>query len=226
VTFPLLWLSTSSHDDDERTSSGSVRQRARAASASSGTLPVDHPDFDLVHHVRAGDQVALGEIFLARYLALVAFSRAIVHDSEVAEDVVTGVFARIWERRSVWMPVHGVAAYLFGAVRKESYRVLRAGRVRAAIAKYVVGTGDPPPGMSNVAEGPDVAVDQADRDAAIWRAIDRLPSARREILYLRWHERLRWEEIAAVTETTVVAIKRQHSRALAMLRERLPRALH
>ncbi len=66
---------------------------------------------DRAERIRAGDEAAFEAMFRAHYDGLCRYVAAYLGSRDSAEDVVQGVFARIWEDRSHWV-VSDVQHYL------------------------------------------------------------------------------------------------------------------
>jgi RNA polymerase sigma factor (sigma-70 family) len=56
----------------------------------------------------------------------------------------------------------------------------------------------------------------------VWNAIATLSEVQQSIMALRWQAQLPWDEIAPIVGLSTVAVRKQHSRALARLRTVLP----
>jgi RNA polymerase sigma-70 factor (ECF subfamily) len=64
-----------------------------------------------------GDERAYAVLFLRYAGSLNRFANSIVHKSEVAEEIVSDVFIRIWEKRESLDQVSNLKMYLFVSVR-------------------------------------------------------------------------------------------------------------
>lgn len=177
---------------------------------------------ELVARLRAGDPEAFEEVVRKYYQSLYDSALSYLGSEIAAEELVDQVLSRTWDRREVLELHSSLAAYLFAAIRngainarkKEAYADQRR-RTMAASEEY--------PGVGTPAESPDEYVEHAEVRAQLWAVIDELPERMRAILSLRWRAQLEWPEIAAAMEMSSAAVQMQHSRALKLLRERLPR---
>lgn len=73
------------------------------------------------------------------------------------------------------------------------------------------------------ADGPERACERADRDACVRHALSTLPVHYREILALYHLDDMTYEEMAAVTDLAVPALKQRVRRGSALLREKIER---
>src|SRR5881628_3762341 len=84
---------------------------------------------DLPQRIREGDEAAFEAMFRAHYDGLCRYVAAYLGSRDSAEDVVQGVFARIWEGRTHWV-VSDVQHYLYAAVRRGALSQFRRAAVR------------------------------------------------------------------------------------------------
>src|SRR3989441_13112249 len=88
---------------------------------------------DLPQRIRAGDEAAFEAMFRTHYDGLCRYVSAYLGSRDTAEDVVQGVFARIWEDRAHWV-VSDVPHYLYAAVRRRAMSQFRRAAVRRRAA--------------------------------------------------------------------------------------------
>src|SRR4029077_15923290 len=105
--------------------------------------------------------------------------------------------------------------YLHAAVRNKALNRLRHAVVEQRAAAGMLSA---PIDEPTVESGLDGAAGEEERAARLARAIAQLPPRRREVLMLRWQRGLSYQEIAAVTGTTVKAVELQLYRTLRALR--------
>ncbi|MGH2645103.1 MAG: sigma factor, partial [Chitinophagaceae bacterium] len=63
------------------------------------------------------DQKALEKLYHYFYPKLFPFTKALVQQSEQAEEIVEDVFIKLWENRSKLSEINNLKIYLFVAVR-------------------------------------------------------------------------------------------------------------
>lgn len=183
----------------------------------------DSNEHDLVARVRAGDAEAYGALYRAYYQRLCEFATYYVRSLEDADDVVSDVFAVVWETRERWQPA-SVETYLFGAVRNRALNAVRDAHAGARRAVLLRGEGESP-GAGEPLHAPDEEVEATSerswRLAALRDAIGTLSEQQRVVLVLRWRFQKGWEEIAHILGISVTAAQMTHSRALNALRARM-----
>ena len=122
-------------------------------------------------------------------------------DAEAAEDTVQDVLLRLWQMRTeLHLPIDGLAIVL---TRNYSISQMRRKRPTTVLTK-VAQTAD-----NGVAE--DAETDE--RVERMLRVMDSLPSMQQTILKLRHMEGMEMGQIAELTGTTEVAIRKALSRA-------------
>jgi len=188
-------------------------------------MSADADDSALVTRVRAGDAAAFQEIFERYVTPLAGFAESITGSADVAHDVVHDVLLRVWVNRATWNPEHGVAAYLFTAVRNVARTALRdAATSSRSLAAF--SPADEPIAMATPADDGLTAASAAERATLLHAALARLDVRRQQVLLLRWGGGMRTREIAAVLGMSVRAVENLHLRAMAelrtLLRDRFP----
>jgi RNA polymerase sigma factor (sigma-70 family) len=215
VTLSLQWFFTSDELPAEATS-GSPKRGGPRITAETGTLG-SPADTLLVECIRTGDTLAFDRLFLDYYQRLWVFAYELTSSRDHAEEVVQDVFTTIWTRRTEWEVLHGIAAYLFGAVRNRIYKERRHGAIVRRVADRVLG-GDTLPAHGSPPADPAESATTADLLARLEVAIARMPIGRRTALLLRWREQLTYDEIARIMGTSSKAVSFQLSRAREELR--------
>jgi RNA polymerase sigma factor (sigma-70 family) len=73
---------------------------------------------------RFDDQHAYKELFTSFYSYLFQFAFSFVKSRESAEEVVSDVFIKIWEKRKALEKVHNLKVYLYVATRNHAFNYL------------------------------------------------------------------------------------------------------
>jgi RNA polymerase sigma-70 factor (family 1) len=166
--------------------------------------------------IRSGNARAFSLLFDTYYAPLCQYAfRFCNGNTELTEDIVQDVFARIWERRSTWMPKITVKAYLYRSVHNQAISHLRKARHETPMNEVVEQT-TPGVYLTPIEEMHNDQLDQR-----IQQAIQNLPERRREILNLRMIHEFSYKEIGEMLEISVNTVDTQLRRALKSLREDL-----
>lgn len=145
--------------------------------------------------------------FRRLYLPLGMYALRIVGNTEDAEDAVQNVFAHVWELIESGMDVKNFKAYMYRSVRNECLGLIRCRRDDASI--------------DDCPEVADEDIDTSERDAAVWRAVDSLPDACREIFLMSKRDGMTNDEIAFELGLSVKTVKNQLTKAFSRLRTAL-----
>ncbi len=170
---------------------------------------------DRAERIRAGDEAAFEAMFRAHYDGLCRYVAAYLGSRDSAEDVVQGVFARIWEDRSHWV-VSDVQHYLYAAVRRGALSQFRRAAVRRRCTPLLALEAG-----RAAAEPPDAEFDAAELRQRLERALSALPPRTRTAFVLSRHEGLSYTEAASRMAISPKTIGVHISRALTVLRKAL-----
>ena len=153
--------------------------------------PSDTASFDAPGMVETREQFV--ERALAEYESpLVGYAFGFVHDVERARDIVQDTFIRLCQQ-DISRFHEGVKTWLFTVCRNRAYDVLRKDK------RIVFGEEERLLATATDAPTPDRAADADERHAQVPSAMQRLTSNQREVILLKFHQGLSYQEIAAVT---------------------------
>lgn len=171
-------------------------------------------DRRLVSRIRAGDVAAFEAMFQAHYDALCRYIAGYLGSRDAAEDVVQGVFVRIWDGREGW-DVHGsLRHYLFAAVRRRAISHLRHDAVRHRAASFLI--------LDAGARGAESAEGEFEAEELrrrFERALALLPPRTREAFVLSRGEGLSYDEVALRMGISPKTVGVHIGRSLAALRK-------
>lgn len=179
-------------------------------------MPERNTDALLLEKAGNGDQNAFRELYERHRLPVFRFAYRLLGSVEVAEDVTHDCFLSLIRKPEYFDPSRAsLRTYLFSSARNLAFKHFRR-----------QGRESPLDGLEEQAS--DVEIHQPLKHVLreelvnhVREAVINLPPLQREALILFEYEGLRLEEIAAITETDVGAIKSRLHRA----RERLKRTL-
>lgn len=159
-------------------------------------------------------------LFRAHYRALCLYALHYVDDLAVAEDIVMDCFVRLYERSSQpsgQSPIAFTKSYLYQMVRNASIDHLRRKAAEAGDeAALPLESADNVP--DNSAEEEQALTERSQREARLWKAIDALPQACRNILLLSKRDGLKNREIAETLGISVKTVEAQLTKAYSTLR--------
>ena len=133
-----------------------------------------------------------------------------------AEDAVHNAFARLWQLREP--PSQDLKAYVFRAVRNAAVDQVRRQTATAEDITAVSIYDDRQLGAESDAI-------RTERQQHIRIALEKLEDADRQVVVLRIYSELTFQEMAQVLDEPLATVASRYRRALAKLREELPKTL-
>lgn len=176
---------------------------------------------ELVHHIAAGDQRALGALYDRQVTLVHSLAVRLLNDADDAEDVVEETFWQVWRHASRYDASRGsVTTWLCSIARSRALDMLRAARRHPERATSVTGDDDTDTiAATNVS--PLGSVEQSEQRALVRSALDELPAEQRETIELAYFGGLSQSEIAERTGQPLGTIKTRVRLALMKLKTRL-----
>lgn len=141
---------------------------------------------------------------------------------QAAEEVVQDVMFNFWMRRDANMSERELTAFLYSAVRRRSWDVLRHNNVVERTENEAV-VNEVSLAMGESVLPPDEHIANDEISVALNKAMQTLPDRTQAILQLRWGEGMAYDQIAGVLGISITAAKVQMSRARRVLAPLLER---
>ena len=161
--------------------------------------PTPLSDPELIDAFRRGDEFAFVTLYERHKGAVFGYCRKMLLDPDAAADVFQETFARAYEHRARLLNSTSFKAWLFTIARNQCLNALRKrGRTQP------LPDAEPP--------APDGATPlsrllRSEQTAVVTKTLAELPPAYREVLVLREYQNLSYDEISAVTQSTLSAVK-------------------
>lgn len=176
-----------------------------------GDAPTDI-DHLLLRVLEHDDYGAFEKLFIFNYDTLRNFCKRLVHINEVAEELVSEVFFKIWINRKRIVISSSPKSYLYTAVRNISFDHLRKEKHSR---------------WADLEEAATVPCDSIDPhrysefielQVKVEKAVERLPNQCRQVFQLSRDHGMKYNEIANELKLSVKTIETQMGRALKSLR--------
>jgi RNA polymerase sigma-70 factor (ECF subfamily) len=182
-------------------------------------------DVELMGMVSAGDMRAFEELVERHQRAVIGTVAKMLGNASEAEDIAQQVFVRIWKSAGRYEAQAKFTTWLFTITRNLVFN-----EVRRRQRKPTVSVDEREETTHRTVEdlqaiSPDDEMLQSELEEAIDRAIQSLPEKQRMAVVLRRYEEMPYEEIAAVLEMSIPAVKSLLFRARTQLKEALQRYL-
>jgi len=161
---------------------------------------------------------ALEDLYKKHFDKLTVYALSILHQYEIAEEVVSDVFVSIWERREDLLTDINIQAYLFRSVHNKCIDYLRSSQSsknQKTVELYTVLENEIFAEPNFVTE----KIFSKNLEDQILKAIDKLPEKRKEIFLLSRMENLSYIQIAEKLSLSVNSVKTQISRSIDFLRK-------
>jgi len=162
----------------------------------------------------ANDEAAYKQLFFLFFGSLRRFAMAILRSNEAAEEVVSDVFIKLWQRRSRIMAIENLGAYLYVSTKNTAFNY-RAGRNNQQAFDL------PDPGMAATSPNPEQAMITAEMMNQIQQVVHSLPPRCRMVFRLVKEYGLRYKEVAAVLDISIKTIDNQLAIALRRISQAL-----
>lgn len=164
-----------------------------------------------------GDECAFKDLYTQYADILFSFGLRYTPDRDIVKDAIHDLFIDLHKyRRSLSLHVN-VKGYLFSSLKRKIVSVLKkknkeAGFENSDLSFYI-------------SYGHDESIINGERQTELrgrlQRELNLLPDRQREVLYLRFHSELEYEDIAVLMDITVATCRTLVYRALKQLREKI-----
>jgi RNA polymerase sigma-70 factor (ECF subfamily) len=197
---------------------GPIAPEAAAASQPASTAPLEDLDTQLMLQVQGGDRDAAATLVRRNRDRIERYVFRLVRDARTAEDLTQDVLLQALSRADLYRPTARFSTWLYRVATNRALNYLKqAGRRQRAL--------EPAERALETAESheatPDRQMTLEELKQQVARAVDRLPFKQRIALTLFEYEDCSYEQIAAVLETTVEAVRSLLMRARTTLRSEL-----
>lgn len=147
------------------------------------------------------------ELFRNHYNALCLYAVHYVDDIEVAEDIVMDCFLKFSARLAEGETIISEKSYLYQMTRNACLEYNRK--------THCINTTDKLP---DICDNEQELIERSEREARLWKAIDSLPDACRNVLLLSKRDGLKNREIAEELGISIKTVEAQISKAYRILR--------
>jgi len=158
---------------------------------------------------RFDDQKAYKELFTTLYSPLFLFAKSMVKSKEAAEEIVSDVFIRIWEKRRDLEKIENLKVYLYVSIRNAALNHLSLQK-RTSTNSLEEFHAE----FTSIYFDPEQLLITADMIALIKKSIDQLPPKCKIIFKLVKEDGLKYREVAEILNLSVKTVENQVAIAL------------
>jgi len=174
----------------------------------------------LIEQAQNGDRSAYGELVRIHHQGVIQVVYRMCGDADLAEDAAQDAFIRAWLNLHSFRAGSSLRSWLYRIAVNAALDVLRRNSGKTAVEFETLSLSDPQ-------DGPETALLQKERTAAVRKAIRELSDASRAVLVLREYGELSYQEIAAALDIPVGTVMSRLNYARKQLRQILQRhAIH
>ena len=185
-------------------------------------MDISQDDKFIFSKIRKGDVSVFERLFKKHYSNLCVFAENYVKEKPLAEEIVSEVFMKLWEKRHNVVIHTSIQAYLYTSVYNNSLKQLEHMKVFRKYYDYA----------SYMLEKRELLHPQSEHyplanliskevEKEIQDAIDSLPDQCKEIFILQRFDDLSYDEIASKLNISINTVRTQLMRAMSKLRESL-----
>lgn len=157
-------------------------------------------DRHLIEDFQQGDEFAFISIYNRYKTPVYAFCVKMLGDREQARDVMQETFLRVYENRDRLSNASSFKAWIFTIARNQCLNQIRKARWQVPLENER----EP---VAARAETPISQLEKSERVALVSRYLNELKAEYREVIILREYQNMSYDEIAAVTRSTLSSVK-------------------
>jgi RNA polymerase sigma-70 factor (family 1) len=154
-------------------------------------------------------------LFRRYYKVLCSHAVRFVYSKEIAEDLVSDVFCKLWKNKSYQSITSSYRLYLFRCVRNESYNYLRLEFHHTTEIDLANSQESP------VSQRPDNIMQFEEVFKQVESLVESLPPQCRSIFLMNRFEGKKYQEIAKIQQLSVKTVEAHISKALGIIRKGL-----
>ena len=159
-------------------------------------------DNALIRAFQKGDDFAFVSLYNRYKAPVLTYCVKMLLDSEAARDAMQETFLRVFENRGRPLKTDSFRAWTFTIARNQCLNQIRRRKRQVKLDEALAAT-------LHQAEGvqPGATLEKSERAALITYFLGRLKPEYREVIVLREYQNMTYAEIAAVTRSTLSAVK-------------------
>lgn len=181
----------------------------------------DEENVRLMMRVRDGDMKAFERLVELNQRAVIGTVARMLNNLDDAHDIAQQVFVRVWRSAERYEPSAKFTTWLFTITRNLVFNEMRRRSRKREQSLEAQAEEHHHDHAAPERHNPDAAVQQAELELAIDRAIQSLPEKQRLAVSLRRYEDMPYEEICAILGMSLPAVKSLLFRARNDLKEKL-----
>jgi RNA polymerase sigma-70 factor, ECF subfamily len=171
-----------------------------AASPARAAATETFSDEVLIRRIANGDQLAMRTLFSRHRLAIYRWLRRLVHDENLADDLLSDVFLDVWRKATSFERRSSVSTWLLAIAR---HKALSARRRRTDVelnAELASTVADP-------ADNPELVLQKKNREELLRHSLARLSPEHGEVIDLTYYHGKSIKEVAEIIGINEATVK-------------------
>ncbi len=174
-------------------------------------------DLYFFYCLKSGDEKAFDYLFNFYYSGMIVYANKFLNDNHLSEEIVQGIFVKLWQgRKSIEIEV-SVKSYLFQSVRNKCLDIIKHKKIKEDYAKRFI--------EDQASEATDDhtwnTFIEAELYAILSQAVSKLPQECGRIFRYSRFKNLKNKEIAEKLGISVKTVENQIFKALKLIRNEL-----
>jgi RNA polymerase sigma-70 factor (family 1) len=173
------------------------------------------PYQDDAQHSSPGNPNHFDYLFNRLYPTLVQFAKRFVQDKQVAEDIVTETFLKLWVRQANFISPQSAKSFLYISTRNACFNYLEQAKYHGRVKEILQHI------LDDHQESIDKEITRSEVKRMVFHLVSELPSQCRKVLLLYYLKGLTNQQIADKLGLSTNTVRNHKVRALKMVREKL-----
>jgi len=169
--------------------------------------------------MKAGDEQCLSHIFVIFYSDMCQYGLKLFNSIELVNDSIQDVFLRIWEKRNTLGNVQNLRAYLFISLRRRILKNKKEFFNTFPLDSIKINKDNVFLFSSEEFLESDKISDRLRQ--TLTKTINNLPEKQRELIFLRFYNKLSYRDCAAIMEVKEQTVRNIMQRAISKFREQM-----
>jgi RNA polymerase sigma-70 factor (family 1) len=175
---------------------------------------------DCLRKLQQGNAGAFSAVFNHFYSPLILFACKMVQDKPLAEDIVTDIFLKLWQKHTDFATIQSIKAFLYISTRNACLNHLQQAQYQARVKKELRYVLD---------DNQDFVLNELIRVEVlkeVAQLVEELPPQCRKIIRLSYAGGLSNRQIAGKLNLSVHTVRNQKVRGIQLLRNRMEAELY
>jgi len=167
----------------------------------------------ILHKLKTGDEDSFNFIFRNYYRGMVVFAMEYIPDKDKAEEIVQGVFVKLWEERETIQIKVSLKSYIFKAVQNRCLDAIKHNNIKKRAEGEIIASAS-----SSENENGFFSYDLYEKAES---SINNLPETVKKIFKMSRYENKKYGEIAESLNISIKTVEANIGKALRILRKEL-----